>query len=338
MAQTAPADVAALVVEQFGGLVLGDVQTQSVFAQIATRYNMGAKQERLAVVDTLPTAGFVTAGAVDSTGQKPSGPVKFTAKDLVVATLAGIVTYSNEDIADITIDLLGNTRPLLSQKLAQVLDMAAFFGNGKPAEWTEAGIDDGALAASQDSVIAASPATIVDAVAAAMGMLEAKGMEPDVIVTKRGFRGALRNLKLNTGAYLIGTDITTGQPYDSLFGVPVKYMPWWDAASKVVAFVIDSSGVIYGARQDVTFATSGEAVIGGISLFEYNRTALRAEMRAGFTTVQPLDPTGFKGYPVATVSGATVAPFNEVDEPQFVATNAGAGDDKAAAKSTTNGK
>jgi HK97 family phage major capsid protein len=323
MAQTAPADVAALVVEQFGGLVLGDVQAQSLFAQIATRYNMGTKQERLAVVDTLPTAGFVTAGAVDSTGQKPSGPVKFTAKDMTVATLAGITTYSNEDIADITIDLLANTRPLLSQKLAQVLDMAVFFGLGKPAEWAEAGLSAGALAATQDAVIAAAPATIVDAVSAAVGMLEAKGLDADVIVAKRGFRGALRNLKNTQGNYLIGTDITSGQPYDSIFGIPIKYMPWWDATSKAVAFVIDSTGVAYGARQDVTFATSGEAVIGGVSLFEYNRTALRAEMRAAFTTVQPVDPSGVKGYPVATVSGATVAPFGETNEPEFVATNAG---------------
>src|SRR5690606_27167695 len=121
----------------------------------------------------------------------------------------------------------------------------------------------------------------------AAGALADDGFDPETLVSKRGLMYQFANLRATDGTpILTGTSVSGFDTYWNRNGA-------WVPAS-ATAFVVDSSTVRIGVRQDITVKFLDQATLGSgenqINLAERDMVALRFKARFAYVLGNPVTP------------------------------------------------
>lgn len=304
MADITRAEVASLIAEEYGPQVIKAATQGSTALAAFPTVNMGTKTRNMPVLATLPEADWVTD--TDNTGVKPTSQATWANKTLVAEEVAVIVPIHENTLDDATEDILAQLADLGGQAIGKKLDEAVFFGNDKPVTWTSpdlltAATSAGNLFQVQDG--AASADDIYGSILQAAGALADDGFDPETLVSKRGLMYQFANLRATDGTpILTGTSVSGFDTYWNRNGA-------WVPAS-ATAFVVDSSTVRIGVRQDITVKFLDQATLGSgenqINLAERDMVALRFKARFAYVLGNPVTPeTGAQTYGVAAITPDT---------------------------------
>lgn len=304
MADITRAEVASLIAEEYGPQVIKAATQGSTALAAFPTVNMGTKTRNMPVLATLPEADWVTD--TDNTGVKPTSQATWANKTLVAEEVAVIVPIHENTLDDATEDILAQLADLGGQAIGKKLDEAVFFGNDKPVTWTSPDLLSAATSAGnlfqvQDG--AASADDIYGSILQAAGALADDGFDPETLVSKRGLMYQFANLRATDGTpILTGTSVSGFDTYWNRNGA-------WAPAS-ATAFVVDSSTVRIGVRQDITVKFLDQATLGSgenqINLAERDMVALRFKARFAYVLGNPVTPeTGAQTYGVAAITPDT---------------------------------
>jgi len=278
----------------------------SIALNLMRKVRMASGQAKATVLDSLPSAYWVSG----DTGLKQTTGVSWTGKTLTAEEIAVIVPIPEAVIADVTVDLWAQIRPLIAAAIGRLLDAATVFGVNTPASFSQA-IIPATRATTPKQAFAGAP---LDAVSDALGVLEGAEVPVSSIVGRTTLRAAMRDAQAASSA------VAPFSPApDRLYGYPIKYPEGATAwPSEVTAIVGDWSSAVLGVRQDLTYKFLDQAVITDdagkviLNLAQQDSIALRVVARYGFATADYLgvDDSGdlVKTFPFATALTAGTTP------------------------------
>jgi HK97 family phage major capsid protein len=276
--------------EQVAGEVIKEATASSVVAQLARTVRMSSKSYRQPVLDVLPNAYWVNG----DTGLKQTTDVEWDSIYLTAEPLAVLVVVPDEFIADSTVPIWSEVRPLIAQAFGRVIDNAALWNINRPASWTDS-VYQHAAAAGNFVEIGQGGAGQTDLAwdVAQMGLqLASDGFNLDAFAAQAGFNWRL--LSQRTSA---GEPIYTGLVGDNrsgLYGVPFveSRNGAWDAEVKLIGG--DWSKAILGTRQDMQYTIHTDAVISDDSgnvvfnAMQQDSKIMRVVGRFGFAIANPV--------------------------------------------------
>lgn len=267
---------------------------------------MPAYAQVMPVLTALPTADWVSeqplTGAGSEASKKPTTEPTFQNAVLRAEEAAAIVVIPEAVLYDASIDLFAELRPMLTDALGKVVDEAILFGgtgsHAKPASWDD-GIITQALAAGGH---AADDPDFPGAVSDAMADLEAVGYIPNLIGGGPGLLGGLRGLRDADGRPVYLDNMRTDTGFGSVWGVglDISRNGAWDS-DVAVAAVFDTTKIIVGVREDITFKVLTEATIDVspnrdgsalVYLAQQDCVALRVRYRIAWTSTEPVTGLG----------------------------------------------
>jgi len=263
---------------------------------------MPAYAQVMPVLTALPVADWVSeqplTGAGSNVTKKPTTEPGFENAILQAEECAAIVVVPEAVLYDTSIDLWGELRPLLTDALGRLVDRAVLFGGvagggAKPASWP-----DGVVGVALADGIAADDPNFIAALSAAMTQIEEKGGVPNLIGGGPGLLSNLREMVDGNGRPLYLDNMRTDTNFGSVLGVPLDIARngAWDS-TKAVAAVFDTTAVIIGVREDITFKVLDQATIdispardgsAMVYLAQQDCVALRVRYRLAYTTVSPI--------------------------------------------------
>jgi HK97 family phage major capsid protein len=261
--------------------IIREATDQSSVLQLANRVPMGTQVERMPVPKTFPKAGWTA----NTGGRKPYTDLKMDWEEIVAEEVAAIVAIPDAIIDDSTIDLWAYARPLLSEAIATALDDAVLFGLDAPPTFPVGG-----LAAMAVNVSAGTDH--VDTLNSAFSAVENSGLAITGTAADMSVRGILRNARDSDGAMLCGCDWVDGRERTSMFGYPVRYVPFTPTEPDL--FTGNWRYVFIGVRQDIRFDFNRNAVVvdqaGNVLIngWQDNVSALKVWARFGFAAVRPV--------------------------------------------------
>jgi HK97 family phage major capsid protein len=270
---------------------------------------MSVKQQRMPVIDVLPTAAFVTG----DTGTKVTAEQAWVTKMLEVEEIAAIVPIPENVFDDASFNIWSEVRPRVAEAVGKVLDGAVFFGTNKPASWPDS-LEDGARAAG-NLYSMATAGDLAEDINQTIALVEADGFDPNVIWSRRKLRAKLRGLRDNNLQPIYSTSLKSDGAVPAVYGIDLEYVtngawvePVASPAAGAEVIVGDRTMAILGIRSDMQFKILTEATLtdgaGNVvfSLAEQDMIALRVKMRVAF---QVADPTTIEGgsaaYPFAVL-------------------------------------
>jgi HK97 family phage major capsid protein len=233
---------------------------------------------------------------------------------LTAEEIAVIVPIPENVFDDTEFNVWENVKPRIVEACAKVLDLAVFFGVGKPSTWPTS-LTEGARAAG-NVYSAATAGDLAEDLNQTMALVEADGFDANIIYAARTMKALLRGLRDSQGRLIYAQNLTDATPTSSVYGVDVEFVPTntWNApvaahgTSPVIpeagasAIIGDRNAAILGVRQDLTFKVLTEATVNGVNLAETDRIALRAKMRVAFQVADPTTAEGGSGaYPFAVL-------------------------------------
>lgn len=273
------------------------------------------------VLTALPTADWVSeaplTGAGSEVTKKPTTEPTFQNAVLRAEEVAAIVVIPEAVLYDASIDLFAELRPLLTDALGRVVDEAILFGgtagHAKPASWAN-GIVTQAIAAGGHPV---DDPDFPGAISAAMADLEAVGYVPNLIGGGPALLGDLRGLRDADGRPVYLDNMRTDTGFGSIWGVglDVARNGAWDS-DVAVAAVFDTTKIIVGVREDITFKVLTEATIDIsptrdgtqlVYLAQQDCVALRVRYRIAWTSTEPVTGLGSR-VPASAVTPAAALP------------------------------
>lgn len=274
-------------------IIQGAIQQSTVLNNARRLPNMTTTQEKMNLLDTLPTAGFLKA----ETDHKPLTTVSWGNKTMYAEELACIVPISENVLADASIDIFGQVRPLIQQEFGRAIDAAILFGTGKPTNW-RADIVSSAKTASKVVTQASSSPDIYKDIMGTNGLIakvESSGTLPNLALGAVPMRAQLRELVDADKRPLFKTDMQGSTRY-ALDGIPMIFpMNGAFDATKALIIMGDFSKLVYSIRQDLTFKILTEATIVDPStktviynLAQQDMVALRCVMRLGWEILDPI--------------------------------------------------
>ena len=265
-----------LLPEAVANSVLTAVEEQSAVLALATTRPMPAGVEYLPLQANAPKATWIETGA-----RKPYQKVVWSAEKLTAREVA-LTTYVEDVlIADVSFNIEAETERALGAAIARALDAAVLFGTDAPPGFPPNGIVTAAV----------SGPNALAALDAALGVVEASGVQPTGIVSGPAIGSALR------GAYLEAGALPSERPSESVFGIPARVSPIWDS-SRGDAIVGAFEYLVIGVRQDITVETSRDGVLTDasgkviVSAFEQDVTLVRAHARFACAIGRPIGPDG----------------------------------------------
>ena len=290
---------------QEGSFALRNFRTQRMPAGIVA----------MPVLTALPVADWVSesplTGAGSAASKKPTTEPGWKTAVLRAEECAAIVVVPEAVVYDANVDLFGELRPILTEALAKVVDDAILFGgsagHAKPASW-ENGIVTQAAATNG---VAMEGDNFAASVSAAMAELESVGYMPNLIGGGPTMAGRFRSMTDSQGRPLYFDNIRTDTNDSRLWGVGIDIVrngSWDDAVA--VAAVFDTSKIVVGVREDITFKVLSEATIDVsaardgsalVYLAQQDCVALRVRYRVAWTQVQPVTGLG-AGLPASAVT------------------------------------
>ena len=297
MADISRAEVATLIQEAYADTLLGSATEASTVLSAFPTVNMGTKLSHLPVLATLPEAGWVSESATASEGVKPTSQVTWADRTLVAEEIAVIIPIHENVIDDATVAVLSEIAALGGQAIGKKLDQAVLFGVDKPASWVSSDLLAAAVAANQDIASVSGDANesdIVGAVNQVSELIALAGYAPDTLISSLALRYRVANLRDANGQLVFRDESFSG--YRTFFNRNGA----WDAES-ATSFVVDSSRVRIGVRQDIQVKFLDQATVAGINLAERDMVALRLKARFAYVLGNGATPAGTAKVPVGVV-------------------------------------
>lgn len=283
-------------------VITGVIDTSAALAAFPTQRTT-SNLAKIPVLDTKPTASFVSEDLSSNNSIKPTSEVTLTEAVANIETLAVIIPIKREVALDMQqntgVDPWSLVQGQVTEAFAHAIDNAIFFGTGAPASW-----DDGLVvqaAAAGNEVTASSPLVAAD-ISEVIGEVETDGYDATVGITYRGMRRSLRDLVDDNNRPVYLENFRSDAGLSEVYGVPLQYTREWDSATSLALFG-DSSAVRVFVREDmnVLFSETAAYTDGGTlkSAFERNVILARFEMRLGWAVMSPLG-----GFPFANLAPA----------------------------------
>lgn len=305
MADITKADALALLARQdINEIIKPDTAESAALASFRT-IRMTAGTARMPVLAALPTAGFVSESATEDSGKKPTSKVSWTNKELIAEEIAVIIPVHENTLADSNFDIWAEVRPLVAQEFGRILDGAVFFGDNKPASWTDPALVPGAIAAG-NTIEEGTSVDLAEDFNEAFGFVEDDEFDVNAAFTGRFLRRQLRGLRDADNQPIYLDALRSDQDTASIYGQDLFYVGnrSWDR-TEAVALVGDRSKVVIGIREDVQVKLLTEATVGGINLAERDMVALRFKFRVAFATAYSTAAGEATDYPFAVITPDT---------------------------------
>lgn len=306
----------ALIPEDYSREIIKNVPSQSIALSMLRKLpNMSSKQQRMPVLNLLPTASFVNG----DTGLKTTTTTDWTDKYIDAEEIAVIVPIPEAVLEDADYDLWGEVRPELEAAIARLVDAAIFFGTSKPAAWPT-GIAPAAVAAGNVvdvsdwiAVVGQEDDDLYDMIAGpggVMDLLTGDGFRANGFVADGSFEAQLRGLRDLNNRPLYADSMTGASP-NTLLGNPIRYDEEgiWDSTYHMIAGAWNKA--VYSIRKDVTYKTMDQATIHDTdgqtvlyNLAQQDMVALRVVMRLGWQVPNPVNakqPVAANRYPFSVL-------------------------------------
>lgn len=282
--------------------ILQELPAQSVMLTQARHVTMSALTQRQPVLSVLPQAYFLNAGSTPGGGDfalKKTTKQRWENVSLVAEELAVIVPIPLAYLADAQVDVWGEIRPRLVEAFGIAIDAACLFGVNKPSTWSD-DIFTAATAAgnvvAQTTVGTGSTGPDLGVGVSKLGLeLSKQGYSVDGFVVAPGFAWSLAGYRNEQGNPIYQRDLSQGPRGGNLYGysAPEAKNGSFDA-TKASVIGGEWENAILGLRQDITFSIHTDGVIqdntGAIvlNLMQEDSVALRAVMRVGYATANPV--------------------------------------------------
>ncbi len=310
MADISRDELSTIIQEEYASILLAGVATKSAVLAVANTTDLGTKTTNLPVMATLPEAGWVAESATADNGKKPTAQASWGNKQLVAEELAVIVPVHENTVEDATTDVLDEITKQGAAAIARKLDLTVLFGIDKPASWVSKSLLEAAQDAGMEFAVSTTPGSENDlpgSIYQAAGAVDDEGWDPDSILSPRGLRYRLANTRNADGSPIFVPSLSTVPgSIDNLAGLDAYWVSGrvWDRG-EAEAFVLDSSRLIIGIRQDITVKFLDQATVGGINLAERDMVALRFKARYAYVLGDTPNEEGDGSHsPVAVVTPA----------------------------------
>ncbi|MDA4894828.1 phage major capsid protein [Streptomyces sp. MS2A] len=313
MADISRADVATLIQEEYSNVFLdaaGDVEGSAAIRAFGT-VPLGTKTTNAPVLTTLPEAQWVSESATDAAGVKPTSKVIWGNKKFVVEELAVILPIHEDVLEDMSEDGLTLLATQGGRAIGQKLDEAILFGVDKPTTWLDPDLLASATADGNVFQVSTTPGEddLAGSIFQAAGAVADSGANPTSILSSRGLRFRLANLRASDGTAILSRTLGgDGTFSDDIAGLSAQFVDngAWDNA-RATAIVADRGRVKIGQRSDIQVKFLDQATVGGINLAERDYVALRFKARYAYALGNTITGTG-KAEPAAAVTPAAVTP------------------------------
>lgn len=248
--------------------IIQKTQEQSAVMQLARQIQLPGRGVTIPVILGDPEAGWVKEGE-----KKPSSEAKIETKVMQAYKLAVIETFSEEFTRDAAAlyQQLVNRLPLA---LAKKFDQTVFGGTTAPGENfdTFKSVTAQAIGLNAYDGLVAADADIA----------EHDGIMDGIVLAPAG-KSVLLSSKDTTGRPLFINSVAEGA-VPMVLGV--KTLPskgaFVSGNPNIVGFAGDWTQAMYGTVEGVKIALSDQATVDGVSLWEHNMVAIRAEIEIGF--------------------------------------------------------
>lgn len=297
MADISRAEVATLIEEAYADTLLGSAKEASTVLSAFQNVSMGTKTTHLPVLATLPEAGWVSESASAAGGVKPQAEVTWADRTLVAEEIAVIIPIHENVIDDATVPVLTEIAELGGQAVGKKLDQAVLFGTDKPASWVSDDLLTAAVGASQAVNIVDGDANVSDIVGGVnqvSKLIATAGWAPDTLVSSLAMRYEVANLRDANGMPIFRDESFAG--FRTYFNRNGAWSP-----DDAIAFVVDSSRVKIGVRQDITVKFLDQATVGSINLAERDMVALRLKARFAYVLGTGATSVGANKVPAGVV-------------------------------------
>lgn len=285
-------DLSSLIPEgRYAEIIQGAIEESIVLKHARRLGNMSSKVSSMNVLASLPTAGFLNG----DTDTKPLTKVTWADKKIYAEELACIVPIPENVLADASIDIFAQVRPLIQQAFGQAIDRAIFFNVNKPTSWRN-GIVASATAAGKVVTETSDMYKDIMGVNGVIAKVEESGTLPTRAIAAVPMRASLRDLRDANKRPLFKTDMQGDTSY-ALDGIPMDF-PLNGAFDATEALMItgDFSKLVYAVRQDLTFKLLTEATLVDpatkevlYNLAQQDMVALRCVMRLGWEILDPIN-------------------------------------------------
>lgn len=301
--------------------VIQAVVEESAILRLANRRVMPSHTMTMPVLDTFPDAYWLNGAtrAAEDIGTKQTTDADWTNVSLNAAEIAVLIPIPDALVQDQLFDILGEIKPRVAESFGKAIDLAAFWGDGKPTLWSGAagvGIFDNIVSAGNvvhpgTTVEGDTSPDLAQQIGEAARLLALDGFDTNGFAVQPGLKWRLRNMRDAQGGLIYQDSLVPGQP-SSLYGEPLYDVRngSWDS-NRAIVVMGDWSKAVVGIRQDLTFSLHRDGVIHdpATGLVTYNAVEqdgaiLRAVMRVGFATANPLtrlNTNASTRYPFAAV-------------------------------------
>lgn len=295
--------------DQLAREVIQTAPQASVVAARARKVPMSTKTMKQSVLASLPDAYWVNG----DTGLKQTTKVAWSGVSMTAEEIAVIVPIPDALMADSTVPLWDEIKPLLIEAVGKKIDDATIFGNDKPASWPAALIP-GAIAAGNSVELGTGEDIGVD-IATLGERMAIDGFAMNGFISRPGLHWSLVGLRDAQGKSIYGApdnnNLVGGVPTAALYGYPLNEVTTgvWDPTDAVLLGA-DWTKVVLGIRQDITFQLFTEGVISDengkviLNLMQQDSKALRLVFRVGFQVANPmtrLNQNAATRYPAAVI-------------------------------------
>lgn len=299
-----------IVPEPLSADIIQELPAASAVLSLARRVPMATRTQRMPVLDTLPTAYFVSGDS----GLKQTTNMEWANVNLVVEEIAALVPVPDAYIDDANIPIWDELRPRMVEALAKKIDSATLFGTDKPSTWGAA-LVPAAIAAG--NVVVANNTDMPLSVAELAEKVSLDGYSNiDGWAVRPGFKWRLLRTRSSQGLPIYEPDLQNGRG-GSLYGYPMQEVMngAWD--SSVADLLLgDWSKALVGMRQDISFSMSDQGVIvdgaGKViySAFQQDGKIMRVVLRMAWATANPvtnLNADGATRYPFGVLTHGTAS-------------------------------
>lgn len=286
--------------------IIQELPHASVVLSRARRTTMSSKTRTQPVLDVLPAAYWVNG----DTGLKQTSHAEWGSLTMTAEEIAVLIPIPDAVIADSSVPIWSEIRPLIAEAFGKVIDLAAIWGVDKPSTWPTA-LVPGAINAGNVATLSTSGTKMdLGQAAAKIGQLVAEdGYAINGFASRPGLNWQLVGLRDTSGQAIYGQPLAQGQP-GSLYGYPLNEVYNGSFDTRVAELIgADWSKMIVGIRQDMTYKLMTEAVISnadGEVIFnaaQQDSTIMRVVMRIGYQIAKPLTRVGgATRYPAGVVA------------------------------------
>lgn len=267
-----------LVDEIFQGVAQGS----QILPLMTELPKMSKSKEKLAVLNSLPEAYFVSG----DTGLKGTTKMAWENKYIYAEELAVVVPIPINVLEDSDYDIIAEAKPRIIEAIYKKVDKAIITGEGKPATWREGLLPS--VVNAGNNVAYSGTDSMYTKISKAMGKVEEDGFDVTGIAggiqLKQAFRDGFVD---STGQPLANSEIT------ELPRAFIKNGAWDNTIAQFI--VGDFKQAVYAFRSDIEFKLFDSGVItdnGGniiYNLLQQDMVALRVTLRLGWELPNPVN-------------------------------------------------